>query len=433
VNSQKILESEGTKPRFFYGYIVVLVGFFAIAIIQGTLNTFGVFFKPLLADFGWTRATTSGAFSLAMIFNGLLAIVMGRLTDRYGPRIVLTLCGFFLGSGYMLMSRITAIWQLYLFYGVIIGTGMGGSFVPLISIVVRWFVKRRSMMTGIVSAGIGAGTLIIPPMASRLITIYHWRTAYILLGITALILVVLAAQFLKRDPTQMGQVPYGQDELEAKTVGSGTQLFAPNEVIWGRQLLLACTMYLCVGFCHFGIMVHIVAHATEFNISATSAANILAIIGVLSIAGKVVMGIAADRIGNRPAIVIGFVLMALALFWLMAARVLWTLCVFAAVFGFAYGDCAALTSPMLAELFGISSHGLILGTASFAFSIGSAIGPLLFGYIFDISGSYQMAFLIGAAISIAGVILTSHLDPTRSTRGTMYLSNNGISVHKPGK
>jgi MFS family permease len=137
MDSQKILGSKGTKPRFFYGYIVVLVGFFAIAIIQGTLNTFGVFFKPLLADFGWTRATTSGAFSLAMIFNGLLAIVMGRLTDRYGPRIVLTLCGFFLGSGYMLMSRITAIWQLYLFYGVIIGTGMGGSFVPLISIVVR--------------------------------------------------------------------------------------------------------------------------------------------------------------------------------------------------------------------------------------------------------------------------------------------------------
>ena len=160
---------------------------------------------------------------------------------------------------------------------------------------------------------------------------------------------------------------------------------------------------------------HIVAHATELNIPATRAANILAVIGLLSIAGKVLMGIAADRIGNRSAIIIGFILMLLALLWLMAARELWMLYIFAAVFGFAYGDCAAITSPMLAELFGISSHGLILGTASLAFSIGSAIGPLLFGYLFDINGNYQMAFLFGAAISIAGAILTALLGPIRST------------------
>ena len=112
------------KPGFFYGYVIVLIGFFNMLLMFGAFYSFGVFFKPLSTEFGWTRATTSGAYSLAMFLSGLLAIVMGRLTDRFGPRVVLTLCGFLLGLGFLLMSQVSAIWQLYLFYGVIIGVGL---------------------------------------------------------------------------------------------------------------------------------------------------------------------------------------------------------------------------------------------------------------------------------------------------------------------
>ena len=132
---------ENKQPKIFYGYIVVAASFLIYMVMWGTYYTFGIFFKPFLVEFGWTRAMTSGAYSLSLILHGLLGIVAGKLTDRFGPRVVVTACGLLLGSGYLLMSQVSAIWQLYLFYGVIIGIGISGGFIPLVSTVARWFVK----------------------------------------------------------------------------------------------------------------------------------------------------------------------------------------------------------------------------------------------------------------------------------------------------
>lgn len=121
---------ERRSPRFFYGYVVVIAAFFIMTIMWGTLFSFGVFLKPVSVEFGWTRAMTSGAYSLYMVLHGFLHIVMGRINDRFGPRIVVSVCGFFLGIGFLLISNISAIWQLYLFYGVLISIGMGGAYVP---------------------------------------------------------------------------------------------------------------------------------------------------------------------------------------------------------------------------------------------------------------------------------------------------------------
>ena len=354
---------------------------------------------------------TSGAFSLSWIVSGLLAIVMGRLTDRFGPRLVMTLCGFFLGLGYLLVAQISAVWQLYLFYGVIIGIGMGGAFVPLMSTVARWFVKRRSMMTGIVVAGVGMGSLIAPPVASRLIATYDWRLSYIILGSIILVVVVLLAQLLRRDPTQVRQVPYSENEEQG--FKPETEGFSLKEAVCTKQFWLVSAMFGCFGFCALAIMVHIVAHATELGISAASAANILATIGGMGIVGRVVLGTAADRIGNRQAFIIGFIFMSAALFWLMPATEAWMLYLFAAVFGFGYGGCATSESPLVAELFGLSSHGLIMGVIALGFTSGAAIGPFLAGYVFDFAGSYQVAFLVCAVTAVAGLILTALLTPTK--------------------
>ncbi len=407
-----IPQSPNAKPRFFYGYIVVVAAFLIMLVNQGIYIAFGIFFKPLLTEFGWTRAVTSGAFSLSMIISGLLGVAMGGLTDRYGPRIVLTFCGFLIGLGYLLMSQTNAIWQLYLFYGVIIGIGMAGGWIPLTSTVARWFVKRRAMMTGFVIAGQGIGVLIASMVGIQLISTYDWRVAYIILGSVALIAVVSAAQFLKHDPQRKGLVAYSQNESKEHVFKPRTKSISFKKAVYTRQLWLLVAMDFCYGASKFAILVHIALHVIELGISATIAASILATLGGVSILGNIVFGNAGDRIGNRQAFAGGLILMSAALFWLITATAVWQLYLFASIFGFAYG-ISAVESPLVAEHFGLKSHGSIYGVMSLGFTMGATVGPVLAGYIFDVNGSYQMAFLVFAAVSIVGLILTALLKPIR--------------------
>ena len=116
-------DCSSTRPRFFYGYVIVLIDFLALTVMGGAHYTFSIFFNPLIGDFGWTRALTSGAFSIYMVILALFSIIVGRLNDRFGPRVVTSVGSFSLGLGYLLMSQTSAIWQLYFFYGVMIGSG----------------------------------------------------------------------------------------------------------------------------------------------------------------------------------------------------------------------------------------------------------------------------------------------------------------------
>ena len=179
----------------------------------GGLHSFGVFFKPLLAEFGWTRATISGAYSLSLTLSGFLGMGTGRLTDRFGSRSLITIGGLLLGIGYILLSQANAVWQLYLLYGVIIGISISCILIPTLSTLARWFIKRRGMMTGLVIAGTGVGMIAMPLLADRLISGYGWRTSFIVFGVISFVIIILAAQFLRRDPQSKGQLPDGDTEI----------------------------------------------------------------------------------------------------------------------------------------------------------------------------------------------------------------------------
>ncbi len=375
----------------------------------GGYYAFGVFFKPVLNEFGWTRAMTAGAFSLASIMNGLLTIAMGGLTDKYGPRMVMTVCGLLLGSGFILMSQINDVFRLYLFYGIFVGAGMSGSFIPLMSTVARWFFKRRGLMTGIVAAGSGIGALIGPPVASRLIPIYGWRMSYAILGGITLLMVVLSAQLIKRDPKQVGQVPYGENQIASRGRDLIAEGFSLREAIRVPQFWIFSTTGFCYGYCVFAIMVHITPYAIESGISAVRAANILATIGSFGILGKLLIGRAGDIVGNRRTLILGFILMSVALICLAQAKMPWMLFLVSGIFGFAFGSLAVSHSPLLAELVGLRSHGLIFGVFGISVGCGGAMGPLLTGYLFDVTKSYQMAFLLCAVISLIGILFAAFL------------------------
>jgi len=404
------------QPTLFYGYILVAAAFLIMFVMWGAYYSFGVFFKPLLAEFGWTRAMTSGAFSLSLILTGSLNVVTGRLTDRFGPRLVVTISSIFLCLGYLLVSQTSAVWQLYLYYGVFVAMGMSTGVVPLQSTIARWFVRRRGTMTGIIVSGIGAGMLVMPVVANWLISSYGWRISYIVVGIAASAIVIIAAQFLKRDPSIIGQLSYGESDLPEEA-DSANREFSLREALRTWQFWILIVATLCFTMSEGAVMVHIVPHAIDIGVSAINATLILTLIGGVSIAGRIIMGNAGDRIGSKAAWIICLVFLSISLFWLLAVTDLWMLYVFAVIFGFGYGGLSVLISPMVADHFGLSSHGVIMGAViMLGGSAGMAVGPVVAGHIFDVTGSYQTAFIIYGIISIIGLILMFLLKPARGKR-----------------
>ena len=327
----------GKRSRFFYGYIIVLAAFLIHMVVWGMFNSYGVFFKPLTMEFGWTRAMTSSAVSVAMIVYGLLGIAMGRLSDRFGSRMIMVVCGLFLGLGYLLMSQVNTIWQLYLFYGLMIGIGVSPLDVSLLSTVARWFVKKRGMMTGIVKVGTGIGILVVPIVVNWLIVGNGWRTSYIIMGIVVLVFVIVVAQLLRRDPEQMGQLPDGEEKASAGSLNSVEGGLSLREAIHTRQFWVICAVFFCVEFITLIISVHIVPNALDLEISPTKAASLLGAIGGVSIVGRFLMGSAGDRIGHKLAMTICFIIMVAALFWLQFARELWMLYLFVVVYAVGNG------------------------------------------------------------------------------------------------
>lgn len=152
-------------PRFFHGWIVVTGAFLILFMAYGTQYAFGVFFAALIDEFGWSRASLSGVFSLYAFSYAVFALVSGRLTDRWGPRVVIAIRGVLLGLGLIAMSRVTALWQPYVCYGLLAALGMSTSYVPCNATVAKWFTRRRGLAIGLASAGGSLGTFALPPVA----------------------------------------------------------------------------------------------------------------------------------------------------------------------------------------------------------------------------------------------------------------------------
>jgi MFS family permease len=310
------------------------------------------------------------------------------------------------------MSRLGAVWQLYLFYGIIIGIGMSSVDVITLSTTARWFVRKRGIMTGIVKVGTGAGQLTIPLVASMLITSYGWRTSYIIIGAAGLLILVSIAQLLRRDPSQMGLSPDYERETSGDKPGLASGGLSFREALRTRQFWTICAVSLTIIFCLMIIMVHIVPYARDIRVSAVRAAGVLSTIGGVSMAGRFIAGMAIDRIGSKRVMIVCFFLLIAGLLWLQMAKELWMLYLFAVVYGIAHGGFFTAISPIVAEFFGISAHGVLYGIVAFSGAVGGSIGPVLAGYIFDITAGYGPAFWLCALMSAVGLVLILSLKPT---------------------
>ena len=392
-------------------YTILVASFLVMMISWGIYVTYGVFLNPLAEEFGWSRATISGAYSLSLPIGGVLGIAAGWATDRLGPRIVVTISGVLIGAGYMLMSRIDSVWALYVYFGVLVGIGMSGLWVPLLSTVARWFTKRRSLATGFAISGVTLGQVIAPPIISRMIIAFGWRCSCFAVGVASLAVIIIGAQFLRKDPGARAPLPAQGDTTgtHGSTVGLTLREAACTKQFW----MVSVTFFL-VGIGAFGLFVHLVPHVIDLGISGVSAATVLAVNGGVGIPGSfLVGGLLGDRIGNRRAFIIGLVPVIVSLLFLVPARQLWALYVVAIVFGVGIGGMTTSESPLVARLFGLRHHGSIYAVTGLGYTAGGALGPLLWGYMFDSIGSYVPAFLLSAGCGALGLVLLMLLKPTQ--------------------
>jgi MFS family permease len=400
------------RTKYFYGYNIVAVGFIIQAVGVGAMFTYGVFFKEFQAEFGWSRAAISGASSLAFLMMGLVGVIAGKMNDRIGPRIIIVASGISMGAGYLLMSRLQALWQLYLLYGVLVGIGFSTHDVITLSTVARWFVRRRGMMSGIVKVGTGSGQFLVPFAATLLIAAYGWRNSYLIIGVVALVVFVTVAQVLSRDPQSIGLLPDG----DCKRSGDdGSECWQESVTLGAAarngQFWVICVAEFAIFFCLMTIIVHIVPHAMDLELAAPTAVGVLSTIGGVSMLGRIAIGTANDKIGGKRSLVICFILLLCGLAWLHVATEAWMLFLFAVIYGFAHGGFFTVISPTIAEFFGTASHGVLFGTVLASGTLGGAAGPVLAGRTFDVTGSYRIAFLVLTVLAVIGFILITRLRP----------------------
>ena len=361
----------------------------------------------MIREFGWTRASTSLPFSLNLILSGLFSIIAGRISDRLGPKSVVTIGGIIMGVGYLLMSRISNLWGLYLTFGVLVALGSSAFYVPLVTMLTRWFPQKRGLMLGIGVSGVGFGIGVVPTIASQLMVITDWRTSLLIVGGASIILIAALAQFLKARP-EIG--------LPDKNSEKGANLPLPaigisfGDAVKTRQFWMIFITWLLYGFFYQVGAVHTVPYATDLGMSALAAASLLTIIGLVGIVGRTSLGFTGDKFSNKNTLAISFILMALAFLTIAASHTVRMLYVYAVIYGF-FSGMGILLASINAEYFGLRSLGAITGAITFANSIGGSLGPPLAGYIFDARDSYRLAFIICVITAAASGIIIWNLKP----------------------
>lgn len=422
------MQYQPRSPRVFYGWWVVTASVLIYATFLGSHQSFAVFFKPISTEFGWSRTVTATAFLVGGLVIATLSPIVGMLSDRYGPRRVILTIGLISAAGYLLLSRVQTPWQ---FYGSFVLEAAGMSFwVPLQTTVSRWFTQRRGLALGLTGIGGGIGQAVYPPLAQFLISSFGWRNAYIVLGVLVAIVAVSATRVLRGSPQENGLLPYGEQDNRNAANGAASPSAPAFKLSEAVRTSAFWMILVATGFGSLTLQmvwVHFAAHVTDPGIGASAvvAASLLSIIGWSNLAGKVVMGSVSDRIGPRATLAICYGMAGGAMLWLTMSRDVWALYVFAVVLGFFYGGWIPMQAAIAGAVFGLGSMGVVLGSMQTGTAAAAATGAMVGGYVYDATGSYNVAFILGAGLFFAATVLVvlvrrPHLQP-----GSRYAHSQG--------
>jgi MFS family permease len=393
--------SRPAQQRLFYGWLVVAGCFGILSVAYGIQFSYGVFLPAMAAETGWDRTSLSLPFSLYILIYSALGAASGWCTDRWGPRIVIACGALLLGAGLGLTSRVEAQWQLYLSLGLIAALGMSAIYVPCSATVVRWFTQRRGLALGIGASGQSFGNLLVPPLAALLLAAYGWRSTYLLMGVVGAVLIALCAAVMMRDPERMGLLSDGiapAREAQQVKLDAAWSLIAARRTAAFWLLTAVYTMTWMVAFLP---LVHIVPFALDLGVPTVRAALVISLIGAGSLAGRLLSGMASDRVGRLPLLAVGLAMQALAFLGFLASTGVGLLYPSALLFGLAFGGTSILFPAIIGDFFGRLAVGRILGLSWAIAASSAAFGPVIAGYLFDRTGYYGIAFMLCAALNIA--------------------------------
>ncbi|MBN1188707.1 MAG: MFS transporter [Dehalococcoidales bacterium] len=421
-------DSGENRRKSHYGWLIVIIGALMMAVTYGLMYSYSVFFKPMAAYFSWDRATVSAVYSTSLILRGAFSIGIGWLADRYGATKILAFCGFMIGLGLILTSRVNALWQFFITYSLIESVGLSGTFGIVTALTSRWFVKYRGLALGVVSSGVGLGTLFIVPGAERLIAAGDWSYAYLVCGIIGGAIMIACAVFMRPVPPVMVSpvsVQTGKTKTEPDvSVGKGdTGLW---QAMRSPRMLVLLPAFLIFFGCTQMVTVHLVNHATDIGITPLIAASLISIMGITSIAGRMIIGTGSEKIGINNALICTHLFLVVSYVCLIFTRELWTFYLFAVIFGFTYGGEVPQIPLFIGKFFGTRTMATLMGLTIFVGNIGGALGSWIGGWVFDITGSYHRAFVIGAIAGTLSLGLSVILK-SLNRRESVYRYSGGVT------
>jgi len=437
-------ETTTDKVRFFYGWIIVAVGFLAhIASAFSISSTLSVFLKPLSSDLGISRGVFSLIRSGEILIIAAAAPAVGTLLDRFGGRWLIAAGGLISGLGFIVLGQARDFWQFMLVRWLLISPGdsLMGSLVVNVSIS-KWFIRKRGRALALAAMGHGLAKVCMPVAAASLILYAGWRGAWVVFGLVTLLLVVGPALiFMRRRPEDMGLFPDGgtaspheNRSRGNKTVSTASAPSAASDLLWSRREALGTSAFWLIvitfGVSHVGVTglnLHVFSYVSDQGHPTMVAALVMSIIATMQFSTPMVWGVLAERMNIARLIMAKFLVQAVGILWALSDPGLVSLYSGFFLYGIGMGGTAILAEMIWANYFGRVSLGKIRGMGSLFTSGFSAAGPPFFGLLFDHTQSYRVSFSIFIGMLFASAVLSFFLRPPKHLSAKR--GRNGLTLH----
>jgi len=400
---------------FFYGWVIIAVAFVTVALGVTARTAFSLMFPPIVDEFGWERGLAAGAFSFGFLVSALVSPVLGRLMDKYGPRLVIEGGVLICTAGLLSATLISTPWQLYATLGLLVGIGANSMTYSVHSqFLPNWFVRRRALAIGIAFSGVGVGSMLILPWLQSVILHVGWRSACCMLGIVRLVVLLPINLIVARRPEDLGLLPDGRTERPAATASRAEPLVLDEPAYSRRQALGTASFWLLLLYTALvypvqaGVSLHQAPYLIERGIDATLAATIVSTFSLMSAAATVVCGLLPRAVPMRFWLAVTGAILLLSILLMLDVETAPQGFVAAGVFGFAIGAVLTLLPVAWADYFGRTHYGAIRGIALSAQVLAQATGPLLSGALRDLTGDYLRSlqcFAVLAGLSVVAALL----------------------------